>query len=102
MPSTKIIAGTPITDDDPLQTGDAAVASGTDIVAATQHDTNDDPNGPFRAFMLSAEGALKIRTLDGQDRTFASGIFGTKTIYQIGVLRVWDTGTDAITVYGIV
>jgi hypothetical protein len=74
---------------------------GLDCVAATQHDSTVDPNGPFRGFILSAEGALKIQTLNDTTRTFASGIFAAQTIYEIGFTRVWDTGTDAITVYGI-
>lgn len=73
-----------------------------DALAVTQSDTADDPAGPFRGFILSAEGALKIRTANDEDRTYASGIFAAKTIYPIAFKRVFDTGTDAITVIGLI
>lgn len=80
----------------------ATMSPGTDALAATQHDTNDDPAGPFRGFWLSATGAVKVRTAAGHDRTFASGHLLAGVVYPIQIVRVFDTGTDAITVYGIV
>lgn len=95
------LGGNTIDADNPMPSSDATVAPGTDIIAITQHDETDDPAGPFRGFLLSATGAVKIRTAAGNDRTITSGHLLAGVIYPIQIVRVFDTGTDAITVYGI-
>lgn len=75
-----------------------------DYIPVAKHDATADPSGPFRGFIMSDEGAVKLTTVDGVDRTFAIGTFkpGIPYGYGVGILRFWSTGTGAQTIYGIV
>lgn len=99
--STKIIDGNPISDADPLQMVDAAVAPGSDIVAVTKDNATADPNGPFRGLIMDAIGAVKLHTAAGNDVTLPSGLLAPGVIHAIRFTRVWSTGTGSQIIYGV-
>ena len=72
------------------------------IIDATQSNgTNVQYNGkdhPARAILLESAGAVKITGGDGVTATFASGALAVGVWHPMIVVRVWDTGTDTITI----
>ncbi len=74
---------------------------GDDIVAVTKHDSDADPNGPFRALIMDAEGDIKLHMSDGTDRSLPSGLLAAQVVYPLTFSRVWSTGTDGQNIYGI-
>jgi hypothetical protein len=57
----------------------------------TVHDTDADPNGPFRALQINSAGAVKVTTVDGSEIVFAAQAAGA--LLKVAVSRVWSTGT---------
>ena len=102
MPSTKQLGGNTISDGDPLQTADAAIAGGVDIVAVTQSDTADDPAGPFRGIAFAGVGIIRLITEAGEDRTIPSGVLAAGSIHALGFTRIFTTTTTATDIHGIV
>lgn len=80
----------------------ASNASGLDLVAVTKSDSVPDPAGPFRAFRMDAEGAIKVTTAAGTDRTYPSGLFAAGEVVELQITRVWSTGTGSQNIYGYV
>lgn len=50
---------------------------------------------PPRGFMIAVEGDVKIRTVDGKDDTYLSGELLVGVLYPFGVIRVYETGSNA-------
>lgn len=68
-------------------------APAKDLVAPTKHDSDNDPNGPFRAIYCGGSGDVKITTLAGTDVTIVDLAAGV--LHPIGCKRIWSTGTTA-------
>lgn len=73
-----------------------------DRVAVTKHDDDADPAGPFRGFIMDAEGALKVTLVNGETRIYPSGLFAGKQDYTLPIQRVWSTGTGSQNIFGLV
>lgn len=77
-------------------------APGYNIVAVTQSDGTNDPNGPFRGIVFGTAGAIKVTTAKGDDVTLPSGLLSAGVIHPLRIKRVWSTGTTAANIYGVV
>jgi hypothetical protein len=75
-----------------------------DYVPVTKSDGVADPEGPFRGFIMSDTGAVKLTTMRGVDRTYVTGTFSAGVPYGFseGIQRFWSTGSGTQTIYGIV
>jgi hypothetical protein len=82
----------------PTRGASTSDAPGYDVVPVTKSDTIADPNGPFRGFIITTAGTLKIQTAANNARTFASGELAAGVIHAIRITRVWSTGTAAVVV----
>lgn len=85
-----------------LAAQDTVSAPGNDLVECTKSDATDDPAGPFRAFIMDAEGLLKVTTDAGTDREYPVGLFAAQTVYELRFTRIWSTGTGPQNVFGFV
>jgi hypothetical protein len=72
----------------------------TDLIAVTKHDTDDDPNGPFRGLAFGGAGIIKLETADGTERTIPDGVLAAGIIHPIAFVRVANTTTTATDIYG--
>ena len=72
-----------------------------DMVAVTQSDATNDPNGPFRGIAFGGAGILKVTTMDGNDRTIPSGVLAAGQIHPLRVKRVWSATTTATDIWGV-
>lgn len=71
------------------------------IYSVTQSDATADPNGPFRALLISVVGAVKLTTRGGTTVTIPSGGLAAGVLHPIRVQRVWSTGTTATGIFGV-
>lgn len=71
------------------------------IVAATLDDAVNETR-PFRAICFGGAGTLKITGDDDVAITIPSGLLSANVFHPIRVKRVWQTGTSATNVYGLI
>lgn len=71
------------------------------IYAVTQHDTTADPNGPFRAILLSVAGAVSLTTRGGTTVTIPSGGLSPGVLHPIRVRNIRSSGTTATGIFGV-
>lgn len=69
-----------------------------DAIPVTLDDATNDPNGPFRALRADGAGDVKVTTWRGTERVLK---FGAGETRDVGVLRVWSTGTTATDIEGM-
>lgn len=64
----------------------------------TKGDTVDSTTGPHRGFFIQAAATLKITTYSNDEitATFPAGY------NPIIIKRVWSTGSDAVSVWGLI
>ena len=86
----------------PTRGDSTSTAAGFNIIAVTQSDGTNDPNGPFRGIIIGAAGAIKITTMSGAAVTLPSGLLAVGVIHPLRIKRVWSTGTTATDIYGVV
>lgn len=62
--------------------------------AITVHNTDADPNGPFKALWIGVSGTVKLVTVDGTTLTLTNVPVG---ILPIACTRIFSTGTTVTT-----
>jgi hypothetical protein len=63
-----------------------------DVATVTPTDASDLPEGLCRSLFVGVAGAVRIRTLDGNEATLISG---ESQYHPIQIIRVLATGTTA-------
>ncbi len=72
-----------------------------DLVPVTPSDT-DELAAVGVGILISVDGALRVTTAAGVDRTYPAGTFGVNTIIPLRVRKVWATGTGATGIFNAV
>lgn len=77
------------------------ISPGEDIFPITPDDDND-LELVTRGFCFTAEGTLRVTTLEGNVRDLPSGLFCAGVIHSMRITRVHSTGTTATDIHGVV
>lgn len=94
MPSNRLLGGNTITDSDPLQTVDAAVAAAGSAAAVTPADGTDLPGGPSRGLTVETAGVYRVTLANDENSV---DLFCAAGANPYRVKRVWVTGSVATT-----